>query len=302
MIVSLPQILHFNSYPNEFWDRFISQGIFQDNWLFNEVTASGISVGTVLKDQFVRGILAFHIGEDNSNNYFPGRTMLGFWASTLLLIGLGLAIIRAKQVRFSLTLIWYFVVLIFASVFLIAPPSSHRILVASPAVYLLIAISLSWLFQNIFNFTKINKRLLLPVLIFIAMLLSVFDLGFYFGSYRVDHRFGDRNTEIAYEISEHLNSLEGEWTVYFYGAPSMYSSFPTFDYLVEDWQSRIQMVDVAEGSLASDTNGEGNSAHIFVPERASELSELQQSVPGGAVSFFDGHFANPLFFLYSVQQ
>jgi 4-amino-4-deoxy-L-arabinose transferase-like glycosyltransferase len=301
-IVALPQILHYNAYPNEFWDRFMSQGIFHVNWLLNEVTVNGADAGTILRDQFARGLLAFHSGIDNSNLYFSGRSILGFWVSTFLLIGLGLALVRAKQVRFALLLIWCFVVLVFASAILIDPPSSHRLLIASPAVYLLVAVSLSWGTQYLFKFAKIHQKFLLPTLVLVAILLSLLDLGFYFGPYRAENRFGDRNTEIAFEMSEYLNSLEGEWTVYFYGAPSMFSSFPTFAYLIEEWQTGVNMVDIPEDAPLPRVTGDGNYLHIFVPERASELSEVQQNIPGGTVSFFDGHFAAPLFFSYSIQQ
>jgi hypothetical protein len=302
LIVALPQILHYYAHPNEFWDRFLSQGIFQSTWLIDEVAKNEANTGAILRDQFASGLMAFHIGVDNSNNYFSGRPMLGFWVSSLLLIGLGLALVRAKQVRFSMLLIWYFVILVFASALLIAPPSSHRLLVASPVVYLLVALSLSWCTQYAFNLAKIKQRFLLPVLVLIAILLSLLDLGFYFGPYRIEHRFGDRNTEIAFEMSEYLNSLEGEWTVYFYGAPSMFSSFPTFAYLIEEWQTKINMLDVAEDAPLPTAINEGNSAHIFVPERASELTDVQQQWPGGDVLFFDGYFAEPLFFSYTVQQ
>ena len=82
----------------------------------------------------------------------------------------------------------------------------------------------------------------------------------------------------------------------------MFSSFPTFGFLVEDWQSGMKVVDVSEELPTKDTTENGNSVHIFVPERASELPNVQQNFPGGMVSFFDGQFADPLFYSYLLEQ
>jgi len=90
------------------------------------------------------------------------------------------------------------------------------------------------------------------------------------------------------------------WTVYFYGAPSMYTDFPTIPFLAPSFQRGYNLFDV-------EPNGErhaaptSNQLYIFLPERADELTQIQTQFPGGEVQTFAGYYADPLFSVYEVK-
>ena len=135
---------------------------------------------------------------------------------------------------------------------------------------------------------RLSQRYLAPTLLILALLLAARDIAFYFGPYQNEHRFGDRNTEIAHEMSLYLNELDGKWTAYFFGPPAMYTSFPTFAYLVEEWQSAVQVQDIEEnGPLPAAAPG-GNTVYLYLPERSAELNLAQEAYPDGQTRSFSG--------------
>ena len=302
LVVALPQIIYYLKFPEIYWERARSLGILQGNWLLEESIRTGQSTAEILVGQFWKGLMAFNFGIDTSNNYFSANTLLLLWSSILLTIGLALAIVRVRQFRFTLLLVWLGATLLFAGALLVNPPSSHRLLLATPAVYLLIAVALTWMVSKLFNYLNLNQKYLVPTLMIFAFVLIIGDLSFYFGRYQSEHRYGDRNTEIAHQAAEYLNTLESQWTVYFHGPPSMYSSFPTFPYLVQKWDTDIHMIDVPEGDALPDAAGYGNTAFILLPERIDELAIIQSAYPNGTTREASGWHADPLFYSYELQR
>jgi 4-amino-4-deoxy-L-arabinose transferase-like glycosyltransferase len=301
LVASLPILLFYRANSGVFTDRLNALGIFQSNWFVEESARTGQNAAQVLVDQFWRALFAFNYGLDNSPTYTPGTTLLALWPAALLFLGLGLSIWRWRQLRYQLLLVWFGVTIIFAGFFLESPPNSHRLLIAAPAVYLFISLGLGWLVQQLLRTFQLSQRYLAPALLILTMLLAARDVAFYFGPYQNEHRFGDRNSEIAHEMSMYLNELDGTWTAYFYGPPAMYTSFPTFAYLVEEWQSAIQVQDIEEVNLLPNAAPDGNTVYLYVPERSAELTLAQEAFPGGQTRIFQGYHASPLFYAYELQ-
>jgi len=288
-IVALPQLLFYRSNPMIFMDRANSQGIVQSGWYLLQSESTGLSQAAVLLRQLVAGMLSLLVGQDNSPAYMPGGTILGFWAALLLVAGIVLSLWRYKQFRYALLIIWLGVTLLFAAALLESPPQSHRLLIALPAVYLLVSLGLIWLVDHGLRLANISKRYLIPIVFTVALVILVSDMLFYFGEYRRENRYGDRNTEVAHELSLHLNSLDGPWLVYFYGAPSMYASFPTFAYLIDEFGTDISLVDVLEpGALPPAIPGT-NTAFAFLPERLSDLQQVQNLYQQGELTIIRLH-------------
>ena len=196
---------------------------------------------------------------------------------------------------------WVLVTLIFAGALLERPPNSHRLLIALPAVYLITSLGVIWLTYRLLRFLKLSKRYVVPVVLSVVIIIAVRDMMFYFGDYQNQGLYGDRNTEVANEVAVYLDSLEGQWLVYFYGAPSMYTSFPTFSYLVSDLGIGIQMVDVEEpGSIPATVPGT-NVLYVFLPERIYDLEQVQEHYGDGELTILPGFHANPLTYIYQVQ-
>ena len=139
----------------------------------------------------------------------------------------------------------------------------------------------------------------LIILVLIGFVFSLNDVLYYFGGYRSENRFGDRNTELAYEVADYLNGLDNEEFVYFYGPPNVYTSFPTFPFLLRDVRPEMDFVDVLDGEQVLNAAA-SNLVFIYLPERFTEHSDVVARFPGGDLQTFSGTFADPLFYAYEV--
>jgi hypothetical protein len=312
LIIALPQFLYYNSHSGLFMERFDEQSIFseQTNWLSQEMAFRGSSAAKVLWQQTQKALLTFNITQDDSPAFGSGSSLLSGSLTLLFILGVMMAILRVRQHKYSMALLWLLVPLIWGGVLLIQAPSSHRLVGLLPIICLLAAVALVEIGEWVFALYKSDgepvekaKHLLLPLLLIIAALIAFNEMIFYFGAYRQGHTFADRNTEIAHEIAEYLNTLPGnETTAYFYGPPSMYISFPTIPYLAQEFRANENLFDVPPGGetavLPETTNP--NLTFIFLPERAQEIEATQAAYPGGEQQTISGFHANPLFFVYHV--
>ena len=309
-LITLPQILYYQSSPGVFMERANMLGIQanQSGWLNQEVANTGLTQLQLLNTQFWQAALAFNATIDTSTSYGPLVPFLDFVFGLLAVLGLILALFRLRQIRYSILVVWVAVMIIFAGALLLDPPNSHRLIAAMPAVSLLAATALSALAQA---FTKpagengeedavkgIPAYLL--VLVVVSLAIAIYDIGFYFGTYRHENAFGDRNTEIADGIAHYLNSLEGDWVAQFYGPPGMYVSFPTIPFLATEFEEDVNLFDVPQGSIPLHDQNAAKQTYLFLPERYQEIEQLRAVHPAGNEQKFSGYYADPLFYVYEV--
>lgn len=326
LIIALPQLLYYNANPAVFMERANSLGILDSHsgWLSQEALRSGLSQGELFTRQFWRAALAFNATLDTSTAYGPPAPLLGWGMGVLAVLGFFFALLHGRQPRYAMLVIWTAVTILFAGVLLENPPSSHRLLIATPALMILAAIALFEMVRAVVRALSLrsataataattaaattNTRLtarhfLLPV-VAIAAVLALLDLAFYFGPYQSQHRFGDRNTEVASRMAEYLNDLDGtaapNWTAYFYGPPAMYVSFPTLAFLTPQFRPGLNLFDVEPAADHLPAAPTANEVYIFLPERQSELLALQSQFPSGLLHTFDGYYGRPLFFAYEI--
>ncbi len=302
LVIALPQLLYYNRNPGVFTERLGSVGILQSGWLAQETIVTGRTALDLLSTQFWQAALAFQTTVDMTTTYNPGIPLLRYVPALLFTFGLGLALARLRRFAWAVLLIWVGVTVIFAGALLISPPDSHRLLSAMPAVALLAAAPLAWLARQFVRDHPARKKYFMPALTLVAILLIAGDLLFYFGAYRTGGRFGDRNTEIAYGIATYLDSLEGPYTAYLHGPPAIYVEFPTIPFLATEFVPNINLFNVNEAGAppADSLLPEGGTVFLFVPERAGEMSAIQEQYPGGEFLTFEGSFANPLFLAYRL--
>jgi SAM-dependent methyltransferase/4-amino-4-deoxy-L-arabinose transferase-like glycosyltransferase len=299
LVVALPQILYYRAAPGVFMDRAQTMGIVQNGWLVREAAATSNGMVEILAEQWWQAALAFNYTLDKSSAYDPGIPLLGFWPALFFVAGLALAVARLRQLRYAILLIWLLVTVIFAGALLESPPNSYRLLVAAPAVILLAAVGFVWLLRHLSRYLQIRRRHLLPLLLVLAFLSTIGDPLFYFGRYRQEQRFGDPNTETAFEISRYLNSLEGEWTIYFHGPPHMYADFPTIAFLAPDYRSGANFFNVEPDEAPPAANGP--RIFLYMPQRSQEAQQVQLNLPSGQLLVFRGHHTDPLFYAYEIE-
>jgi SAM-dependent methyltransferase/4-amino-4-deoxy-L-arabinose transferase-like glycosyltransferase len=301
LIIALPAILFYRQYPAIFMERVNVLGIVQTEWLPQQAISTGQSQFALFWQQFRLAALAFNGGEDLSPVYKPHVPLLGFGTAVLFLLGLLISLFRLRQLKFAMLPIWFLATVLFAGALLLDPPQSHRLLIALPAIALLAALALAEIIHLItptFSSAPPLLRSSAPLLL-IVLLLALSEIFFYYGRYPTTNEFADANTEAAHEISQYLNSLEGDWTAYFYGPPVMYTDFPTFPYLLTDFHKGVNFFDVAE-PLPTVSTPAPNQVFVFLPERFGDLTAVQQQYPGGVVESVDGRYRSPLFLTYTL--
>jgi SAM-dependent methyltransferase len=302
-VVALPQLRFYLMNPGIYMERAHTLGVVETGWLANEAANSGRSLLDLVGWQLSQAALAFNYSLDTASYYNPGRPLLSFWPALLFVFGSGVAILRGRQLRYALLLLWFSVTVVVAGALLLDPPASHRLLFAAPAVYLLAALGLVEIVRVATAAVQrpLAVRQMLALLAGLAVLIAAADLFFYFGPYRAAYRFGDRNTEIADQVAAYLSTLPAGSVVYFHGPPVMYADFPTITFLAPQFRPGENLFNVEDPAAALPVQSDA-LVFIYIPERSAELAETQARLPGGRVQTFPGHLANPLFYAYELQR
>lgn len=317
LVVALPQLLYYQANPDIFMERATALGILdsQSGWLSREMAHTGATQLQLWIQQLSRAALAYNATLDTGTSYGPFIPLLNFVSGVLAFFGFIMALLRLRQLRYSMLVVWITSTIIFAGAMLENPPGSHRYIITAPAVSLIAAIALV-------EFTKIlvilkrvkheavaqettwSRRRVLFVIIplLIATFIAVYDIGYYFGPYRNQHHFADRNTEIADVMAGYLNTLEGDWSAYFYGAPAMYTDFPTIPFLASNFQEDVNLFDVLEPGSELPVTKSPNVVFLFLPERYGEMITPKLDYPYGKELSFDGYYSDPLFHAYEVRK
>lgn len=325
LVVALPMLLFYNNNAVIWTERANNLGILpgQSNWLADEAARTGMTQTAVLWQQFWRSALAFNGIPDNSPAYRPLVPLLSFGPAVLLVLGVALAIFRVRQNSYRLLLLWPLATVIIGGALVIESPQSHRLVTAVPALAILAAVALVTLGNLILAaLRRPGEETDLPevsqwslafgwgsptaraglVLLALVLLFTLNDLWFYYGRFPTHNQFADTNTEVAYELANHLNELEGSWSAYLFGPPILFIDFPTLPFLLTDFQAGANLFNVESPDAPLPEATTDNLVFIFLPQREGELAAIQNEFPGGTRHQFDGFYATPLFITYEVHR
>jgi 4-amino-4-deoxy-L-arabinose transferase-like glycosyltransferase len=284
-VVAGPMLGYALSHPDD-WNARINQvGIIQSGWLAREPGLTGKSTARILAEQFLRSAGAFHLFSDRTVWYGAGRPLLGFLAGAFALLGMAWAVAHWRERRHFLVLLWFWSVIITGGMLTESPPSSQRLVIAIPAVALLVAIGLE---QTV----ELARRLLEPRWAggdnvargLLIAILAVSSVHFYFVDFTPSGRYGSENGETATMIGHYLHDLDASYRAYFFGAPRIYWSFGTMTFLAPN----VPGQDVIDPLTAPPdfVDQSRDALFIFLPERAGELAWVQQVYPDGTLREF----------------
>ncbi len=228
--------------------------------------------------------------------YDPGVPLLLVTAAALFMIGLLWALLNL-DLRYLLLLLP-----IAATIFMVAvsrdAPSSQRYIMAVPFVAVFVALPLGlmrdWLREL---WPEYGRFAAAPAIILVALLM-LSDLRYYFTqAYAGGYVLGGRNTEVATQVASYLKEQEGAQDVFFFGFPRMgYYSHATIPYLVP----QMHGYDIEQaGSLPRPGMISGTTQFIFLPERFSEIAQVEDIYPGGK---FRGFYTGDDELLFAVYE
>jgi 4-amino-4-deoxy-L-arabinose transferase-like glycosyltransferase/SAM-dependent methyltransferase len=306
-VVALPILLFYLNHPGVFTERWQALGIFagQTGWLAAEAARTGQTTWQVFQQQLWQSVLAFNGSADKSPAFRPLVPLLSLGTAVLTVFGLALSIFRLRQFRYSLLVVWVGVTVL-ASALLTDTPQSHRLVIAAPALAILAGIGLAEIGRLALSGLqgdgsgKMAGKWVTAVLLTLALLFAANDAAYYFRQFPQANQYGDRNTEVADKMSRLLNDLDGDWTAYFYGPPIIYNDFPTFTYLLPDFQADVNFFDVEEDGVLPPAQSP-NMAFFYLPERVEELADTQAQFGNGRVQTVSGQYGAPLFTVYLIE-
>jgi 4-amino-4-deoxy-L-arabinose transferase-like glycosyltransferase len=289
--VAGPMLSYAQSHPDEWNARLNQVGILQSGWLEREPELTGKSTGEILADQFIRAAGAFHYYPDRTAWYAIERPLLGFLAGAFAILGMAWAVAYWKDRRTFLVLLWFWSVIITGGMLTESPPSSQRLVIAIPAVALLVAFGLEQSVRLASRLLDIGRRWEKMALGALVVVLAISSIYFYFVEFIPTRRYGSANGETATMMGHYLRDLGDDWHAYIFGAPRLYWNFGTMPFMAP----RVQGTDVVEPlegppdflDQADDPVYSG-TVFLFLPERSEELNWVQQALPGGQIrEFYD---------------
>jgi len=298
LVAAGPMLSYAQSHPNE-WNARINQvGIIQSGWLAREPGLTGKGTAQILAEQFLRAAGAFHVFPDRTVWYGADRPLLGFLAGIFAALGMAWAVVHWRDRRYFLVLIWFWSVIISGGMLTESPPSSQRLVIAIPAVALLVAFGLEQtvrLARGLVGFGRKWENLALGLLVLILAASSVY---FYFVQFTPSRCYGSENGETGTMIGHYLRDLEGDSQVYFFGAPQIYWKFGTMSFLAPG----VSGQDVVEPLAGPPdfVDRYQSSVFVFLPARAGELDWVQQAFPDGRLREFRSPVDRLLFIVYEV--
>jgi 4-amino-4-deoxy-L-arabinose transferase-like glycosyltransferase len=289
--VAGPMLSYAQSHPDEWNARLNQVGIIQSGWLEREPELTGESTAHILAEQFVRAAGAFHYFPDRTAWYGAERPLLGFLAGAFAVLGMAWAAAHWRDRRYFLVLLWFWSVIITGGMLTESPPSSQRLVIAIPAVALLVAFGLDQsvrLVCRLLDIGRTRENVALGVLVTILAMSSIY---FYFVEFTPTRRYGSGNGETATMMGHYLRELEGDYQAYLFGAPHLYWSFGTMSFMAPQIQGKdvVEPLDGPPDFLEETAStARRRLVFMFLPERSGELSWVQEAFPGGhLLEFFD---------------
>ena len=226
-----------------------------------------------------KSISGFNYTLDPTFWYRPRIPLLDFVSGILFILGLVWCTSRRSWPSNGLLLLWFGAALITGWVITENPPSSQRMVIATPALAVLVAIGLD-------RMMCFAERLLQTPphfhhMLFGALLLTIvgLNLGHYFLVYTPTRVYGNPTAEMTTHLARHLRSRDDGAIVYFHGPPYVYWDFGTLRFMARG----ITGVDVpppGEGAAPAADLDRG-ARFVFHPARIEELSGVRTRHPGG---------------------
>ncbi|MEJ2210418.1 MAG: glycosyltransferase family 39 protein [Anaerolineae bacterium] len=158
LVTAGPMLDYALTHPDEWNARLNQVGILQSGWLAREPGLTGKTTAQILAEQFLRAAGAFHAFPDRTVWYGADRPLLGFLPGIFALLGMGWAVAHWRQRRYFLLLLWFWAVIITGGMLTESPPSSQRLVIAIPAVALLVAVGLEQVVRLAGRITVLDRR------------------------------------------------------------------------------------------------------------------------------------------------
>jgi len=297
LVVVLPLAWFFVTHPSEFNAPMQRVSILGE-WLQATIRDTGKSGWKILGEQLLASFLAF-TDVPSRAWYTPGTPLLRPAAAFLFYIGLAFSIIRIKDNRTWLLLLWLGIFGV-TGAFSESTPAAQRYVAAIPAAMIMVAIGVDKLMLIGDSVLARWKPWVYRVLMILAILIAVDDSRFYFFDYTPNSEFSGYHGQVAQHLANYLQDYDTSWEVIFIGWPDMgYYSISSLPFLAP----QIKGVDYFQpwGHPENPPPDYANVMFVFLPNHAEELAKCQAQYPGGKLTTAYNERHDMLYYLYKLE-
>jgi hypothetical protein len=252
----------------------------------------------VLRIQIERTLLVFHFYNDASCFYsFTHEPILDHLTAPLYLLGLAYCLYRWREAKYALLLIWY-AIPISGNFLSIDPPQAHRLVTMMPVPFILAAIPLERLRQEISSFQiplAARWRGLCSALILVIFLglVTYKNVEAYF--FRYPERCPWANVT---EVARYIRRLGDSYRIYLLSAPHFYIKYGTIRFIAHNVRGKdaanvTDIVPIRE-------KVEKDVAFIIMPSHSQMLPFIRHHYPDGVLTRYEDVRGNLLFISYLV--
>lgn len=285
LVVAAPLLSHYAVHPADFAAGVNRVSILVPGWLAQERAYWGVDAATIIWRQVWKSVFGFHYTLDPTFWYHASIPLLDFISGLLMIPGMVWVVARWRWPGNGLLLIWFWLAVAIGWVLTENPPSSQRMVIAAPALALLVGLGLHELIELGRYTVGGGRSLWAGVTAGLLVAVGVFNWYYYFLVYTPSRVYGNPTAEIATVLGRSLVRQGEECTVYFYGAPAMYWDHGTLRFLRRVYAPGVTGLDVlSEGEPPQVVSGK-RACFVFLPERLGELEAVRAQYPGGDESY-----------------
>jgi 4-amino-4-deoxy-L-arabinose transferase-like glycosyltransferase len=297
-IVVLPLAWFFLQHPAEFMAPLNRVSIL-GSWLVQTVSQTGKSPVMIILEQIWTGMLGY-IEIPLRAWYTPGVPLLRTLPGIIFLLGLALMLLRLKDNRSQLLVIWLIWFAITGGLSE-STPAAQRYVAAAPAIALLIAFSLMRLGELLARLWPNRQRWIQAGLLALVIMLAADDARFYYLDYTPRSDFSGFNGLVAQRLADHLENEPAGTELVFCGYPTMgYDSIASLPYLAP--QMKYYNVFNPWGSPDTPQPTGDRVLFAFLPNHEADKAAVQAQYPGGTWQEWFTPRGEPLMWLYEYNR
>jgi 4-amino-4-deoxy-L-arabinose transferase-like glycosyltransferase len=280
LAVLLPLALFFVEFPNEFVGPFRRVGLFGADWIRITTASTGKTVWQLAVTQLVATLRGL-TDSPTLGFYQPGHPMLVGVPVALFVGGLVLSLIRWRDPRYFILLVCLAGPVISGAIS-VEPPNSQRLLFATPALALLVAIPFGEVESLIARRRPRWTLTAISALLGGIVVLCILELRMLFIDALPSRAYWDHGAEIATRAGPFLAGLRRPLTVYFMDSDAMgFASNPALPYLAANAVGHDLLGSVDPAKIRPSLNTD--FVILTLPARASELGVFRSQFPSGTM-------------------
>lgn len=296
LVVFAPLGLFYAAHPQTLLSRQSEVSIFNPGNVRHTLgpdAALPRDFGRLARHQVTRTIGFFIERGDESDKYWNQVPAFDTITKVLFWLGLAAALSRLRRFGEFTLLVWFGLGLVLGGFLTINPPTSQRLMVMLPTVYLFGGLFVARAWEMLQGVIRVQLR---PVGLLVwsaaAGLLFLINYQFYFVQY------GRNATGLApIMVARELAKEPDQYQAFFMGRPVMYADYGTIRFVAR--HAQVSELDDINALPPPDSHSKGTLV-IALPHRLGELQAITGRYPGGVLSEHQDPAGRPIFYSYRL--